>query len=225
MPIVKTDNLDAYFKTARLFDQDRVLSAERSKRLAWAVAAGAGALAACAVLGVAALSPLKTVEPFVIRVDNTTGIVDVVSALAGTTGTYAEPVTKYFAASYVRAREGFVSSEAESNFRIGQLMSGPGEQARFVALYRGSNPESPQQVFGKAATARITVKSISMISKEVAQVRYLRTITRLDEVRTTHWVATLTYSYSAAPMLEADRLINPLGFTVSDYRSDPEAVQ
>ena len=56
-------------------------------------------------------------------------------------------------------------------------------------------------------------------------VRYLRTVTRGEEVRTTHWVATLTFAYVNAPMSATDRLVNPLGFVVSDYRADPEAVQ
>ena len=35
---VETDGLGAYFKSARTYDQDRVLKAERSKRTAWIVA-------------------------------------------------------------------------------------------------------------------------------------------------------------------------------------------
>jgi type IV secretion system protein VirB8 len=52
----------------------------------------------------------------------------------------------------------------------------------------------------------------------------MRTITRGEEVRTTHWVATLTFAYVNAPMSSTDRLVNPLGFAVSEYRADPEAI-
>ena len=52
----------------------------------------------------------------------------------------------------------------------------------------------------------------------------MRTITRGEETRTSHWVATLTYSYANAPMSSTDRLVNPLGFAVSEYRADPEAI-
>ena len=100
----------------------------------------------------------------------------------------------------------------------------PAEQARFSAIYRGSNPESPQNTYGRAATARINIASISLINQNVVSVRYMRTITRGDEVRTSHWVATLTYSYANAPMSSTDRLVNPLGFAVSEYRADPEAI-
>ncbi len=102
--MVTTDSLKDYFDKARRFDQDRMVSAERSKRLAWFVAAVASVLACVSVTAVVALTPLKTVEPFVIRVDNSTGIVDVVSAMSLAAGSYDEEVTKYFAARYAPAR-------------------------------------------------------------------------------------------------------------------------
>lgn len=217
--------LKEYFERARRFDQDRLLNAYRSTRTAWTVAGVSAVLAACSALAVAALAPLKTIEPFVIRVDNSTGIVDVVSALTSEAGRYDEAVTKFFAARYVRAREGYVASEAEDNFKTASLLSTQPEQARFAAIYRGGNPESPQNFYGRAATARITVKAISLISNTVASVRYLRTVTKGEEVRTTHWVATLTFAYVNAPMSTTDRLVNPLGFVVSEYRADPEVLQ
>jgi len=222
--VVSSDNLKSYFEKARRFDQDRLIAVERSNRIAWSVAIAASVVAAVSGFAVAALTPLKTVEPFVIRVDNSTGIVDVVSALTSTAGTYDEAVTKYFAAKYVRAREGYVWSEAPENFRTVALLSTQTEQDRFASHYRGSNPDSPQVTYGRSATAKIHIASISLINQNVVSVRYMRTVTRGDEVRTSHWVATLTYAYANAPMSSTDRLVNPLGFVVSEYHADPEAI-
>ncbi|MCV9910265.1 virB8 family protein [Brucella sp. HL-2] len=222
--MVPADNLKSYFEKARRFDQDRLIQIERSNRIAWSIAIAASLVAAVSVFAIAGLTPLKTVEPFVVRVDNSTGIVDVVSALTSTAGTYDEAVTKYFAAKYVRAREGYVWSEAQENFRTIALLSMQAEQNRFASHYRGSNPESPQVTYGRAATAKISIASISLINQNVVSVRYMRTVTRGDDVRMTHWVATLTFSYANAPMTSTDRLVNPLGFVVSEYRSDPEAI-
>lgn len=222
--MVPTDDLKSYFEKARRFDQDRMLQAERINRIAWSIAIVASIIAGTSIFAIAGLTPLKTVEPFVVRVDNSTGIVDVVSALTSTDGTYDEAVTKYFAAKYVRAREGYVWSEAEENFRTIALLSTQAEQTRFAAVYRGSNPESPQNAYGRGATAKINIASISLINQNVVSVRYMRTIVRGDDVRTTHWVATLTFSYANVPMSSTDRLVNPLGFAVSEYRADPEAI-
>ncbi|SES42221.1 virB8 family protein [Rhizobium sp. NFR03] len=223
--MITSDTLKSYFDKARRYDQDRLLRVERSARIAWCIATAASVVAALAVFSVAALTPLKTVEPFVIRVDNSTGIVDVVSALTSTAGSYDEAVTKYFAARYVRAREGYVQSEAEENFRTVSLLSSAAEQTRFANLYSGSNPDSPQNLYGRNATSEITVKSISLISADVVSVRYIRTVARGEETTMTHWVATLTYAYTNAPMSSTDRLTNPLGFVVSEYRADPEVTQ
>lgn len=220
--MVPTKSLDEYFDRARRFDQDRVIAANRSRKVAWAIAGLSGCVALVAVAALAGLTPLKTVEPFVVRVDNSTGIVDVVSGLKSGPLEYDEAVRKWFAARYVRAREGFAASEAEESFRAVMLMSAATEQARFAAFFNGRNPESPQNIYGERATVRIKIKTIALIGSNVMQVRYLRTMTRGDEVNQTHWIATLTYSFVNAPMSEQDRLVNPLGFLVSDFRADPE---
>ena len=222
--MVGHDDLKAYFENSRRWEQDLLLSAHRSRRIAWVIAAGACALAIASVGAVAALAPLKTVEPFVIRVDNATGIVDTVSALNSTPARYDEAVTKYFLGRYVRAREGYSYPEAETNFRTISLLSGQGEQARFAAWYRGSNPESPQVVQGRFGVATVRIKAISLLADNVASVRFMKETRKGEETHVTHWVSTLTFSYANAPMSSADRLINPLGFLVSEYRADPEVV-
>lgn len=221
MPGIVADDLKAYFDRSRTFDQQRLASAERSRRLAWGIAGLSSLAAITATLAVAALAPLKTVEPFVVRVDNATGVVDVVSPLRGSQ-TYQEAVTKYWAAVYVRAREGYLHGEASNSFKTVTLMSADPEQQRFAALYSGKNPESPQNTYGRSATAKINVKSIVLLGKQVASIRYSRVVTRGEETRTTHWVATITFAYVSAPMAESDRLLNPLGFQVQEYRVDPE---
>jgi type IV secretion system protein VirB8 len=222
--VVRGNDLQAYFKSSRRWEQDLLLSAQHSKRIAWIVAASACALAAVSVGAVAALAPLKTVEPFVIRVDSSTGIVETVAALKDAPARYDEAITKFFLARYVRAREGFSAAEAETNFRTISLLSAPAEQMRFAAWYRGSNPESPQALYGRLGIAIVRIKAISLLSDNVASVRYLTESRKGEETRTTHWIATLTFSYLNARMSTTDRLINPLGFQISEYRADPEAL-
>jgi type IV secretion system protein VirD4 len=112
---VSSEDLKGYFKEAQSWDQDRLRAAERSKRLAWTVAGAAGLLACVAVGAVAALTPLKSVEPFVVRVDQSTGAVDVMTGLKGQDHlTYDEAVSKYFLALYDVKRENW---EASAGFR------------------------------------------------------------------------------------------------------------
>ena len=141
---VTNKELDDYFKEARRFDQDRVLSAIRSRRVAWTIAIAAMSTTGLAMLAIAGLTPFKTVVPYVIRVDNSTGIVEVMNGLSDGRESYEDAVTKWYAARYVSAREGFVLSEAQENFKTVSLMSQADEQQRFSVAYSGRNPESPQ---------------------------------------------------------------------------------
>lgn len=219
-------DLKGYFDEAKSWNADRLRAAERSRRLAWGVAAFAGLVATVAVGAVAALAPLKTVEPFVVRVDRTTGAVDVMSALKSEKPlSYDEAVTKHFLAQYVRAREGWLAPAAEANFRQVSIMSTPAEQQRWGDFFRPANPTSPQVVYGPAGEAQIDVRAISFVSDGVANVRFHRTVRMSQQVTESDWIATLAFTYTKAPMAEADRWRNPLGFQVTSYRADPEVVR
>ena len=220
---VASPDLRAYFEEAKSWDQDRLAAAYRSKRLAWTVAACASALACISVGAVVALAPLKSVEPFVVRVDRATGGVDVMTGLKGRSDlTYDEAVSKYFLGQYVRAREGWLPVAAEDNFRQVSIMSTPGEQQRWADAFRPSNPQSPVSVYGPQAVADVEIRAISFLNPHVASVRFHRTLRRPDQITGSDWVATLSFNYTKAPILESDRLKNPLGFQVATYRADPE---
>jgi type IV secretion system protein VirB8 len=219
-------DLKVYFDEAKGWNADRIRSAERSRRLAWGVAAFAGLVATVAVGAIAALAPLKTVEPFVVRVDRTTGAVDVMTALKSERPlTYDEAVTKHFLAQYVRAREGWLAPAAEANFRQVSIMSTPAEQQRWGDAFRPTNPASPQVLYGPAGEALVDIRAISFVSDGVASVRFHRTVRQAAQVTESDWISTVAYAYTKAPMAEADRLRNPLGFQVTSYRADPEVVR
>ncbi len=223
---VPAADLQAYFAEARTWDEDRLRAAERSRRLAWAAAGVMAVLATSAVLAVAMLTPLKTVEPYVVRVDRTTGAVEVMTGLSRSRSvTYEEAVTKSFLATYVRARESWLPPAAEANFRQVSIMSTPDEQQRWAALFRPSNPQSPQLVYGPAADVQATVRAITFVAPRVASVRFHRSVRVGGQLTESDWIATLSFAYAKAPMSEADRLRNPLGFQVASYRADPEVAR
>ena len=223
---VASRDLKAYFAEARSWDQDRLAAAERSKRLAWMVAAAASALAVVSVAAVAALSPLKSVQPFVVRVDRSSGAVDVISGLKGGDRlTYEEAVTKYWLGLYVRARESWMPGAAEANFRQVSIMSTSPEQNRWADFFRTTNLASPQLVWGANGEVQVEIRAISFVSPSVADVRFHRLVRQGGQEVGSDWIATIAFAYTKAPMGEADRLRNPLGFQVTSYRADPEVVR
>lgn len=221
---VEKKDFENYLKEARTWETDKVQEIEKSKKLAWRVATASGVVAFVSVFALAALTPLKTVEPYVIRVDNSTGIVDVVEAMKDGKTNYDEAMNKYFTQWYVRYREGYSKELAEDYYANVGIMSVGLEQQKYYEFFNPKNPLSPINVFGPYAKVKVRIKSTSFIKSNVALVRYTKEIERgLDKPQVTHWAATITFKYSGAPMSEKDRATNPLGFQVVEYRNDPDA--
>jgi type IV secretion system protein VirB8 len=222
--------LKAYFDEAASWDADRVRQGRRTVRLALGVA-GAGWLAVlflCAAL--VFLMPLKRVEPFVVRVDNATGIVDVVPVYAGRSGV-PEAVTRYLLTHYVTVCERFNFSTAESDYEeCGAFHSAQRNQA-WYALWNPTNPGSPLNVYKDGTTVRAQVTSVSFFKRasgvqDLAQVRYVKAKRAAGSAaeETTHWIATLQYAYADPSTDPKVRGWNPLGFKIVDFKPEPEVL-
>jgi type IV secretion system protein VirB8 len=220
------EDLKAYFAEAASWDYDRLIAANRSKRLAWTAAAIASGLAITGVAAVAMLTPLKTVAPYVITVDKATGASEITSPMSKEMpATYNEAVTKYFLADYVRNREGWIPQARQEFFEGVLAMSSRDEQARWTAFYSKDNPKSPQAVFTDLDTVFIAIKSVTFVSKNVAQVRFTKTLQRGGSTTDTPAIATITYDTTDTPTTEQQRFKNPLGLEVQSYRADLEVTQ
>lgn len=225
MRAVRTEDKEQYLETARTWEYDRMRSAIQSRRVAWTVAGGACALAVVSIATIAMLMPLKTVVPYVIRVDRSTGETEIVTALKGPQPrTYDDAVNRYFIAQYVRLREGWLNDAARENAYTVMLMSQQAESGRYLAGVESSNKNAPSNVYGENGYVSISIRSISYLSPTVAQVRFSKIITMGQNTPVAqNWNAIVTFKFTTAPEHEKDRTINPLGFQVVNYRSDPEA--
>jgi type IV secretion system protein VirB8 len=222
---VEKKDFAQYLAETKSWETDKVAAAEKSKKLAWIIAATAGGLTFLSVFALAMLSPLKTAVPYVIRVDKTTGAVDVVNALSDGKVTYDEAMNKYNVQWYVRYREGYSKDLIGEYYKNVGIMSAPDEQNKYGQWISPRNPDSPVNIYKNGMTANVVVKSTSFINnqtKNIASVRYLKEISDGANKHTSHWVATIVFQYVGTPMSEQDRAINPLGFQVLEYRNDPD---
>ena len=209
----KADKLStqAYFKEARAWETSKTVASDRSRRLAWYVASGATVVAVLMSASTALLAMRQPDPPVVIRVNDTTGAVDVVSRLKGGDATYDEVTRKYWSELYVRDREGYSRELAEDFYNTVGLMSNAGEQKRYAEFFSPKNPMSPLNVYGDVAKVRILIKGSSFIKWNVLLVRYSKLVDRAgaDRPEVTHWAATVVYRFSGAPMSEKDRPHQP----------------
>jgi type IV secretion system protein VirB8 len=225
---MSSESLAEYFNAAASWDADRLALAQRSCRRAWQVA-GAGwmcalATAACLIV----LMPLKRVDPFVVRVDNTTGVVDVVPVYTGE-GRVEQSVTRYFLAHYISICERFNFATAESDYEeCGAFHAAQRNQA-WYALWNPNNPGSPLNVHKDGSTVRIQVEAVSFFQRasgvtDLAQVRYLKAERQGGggDERISHWIATIQYAYTPPSRDPRVRRWNPLGFKVVELTAEPE---
>lgn len=226
----RSDDIEAYFKEAASWDADRTGQLKVSTRNAWLVAAAGWVCAVTSGGALLVLMPLKTVEPYVIRVDNTTGIVDVVPAYAGG-ARLDESVTRYFLTHYITICERFNFSTAESDYEeCGAFHSAQRNQA-WYALWNPNNPGSPLNVHKDGSSVRAQVESVSFFRRaagnsDIAQVRYLKAERQGSgaQEQFTHWIATIQYAYTAPSKDPRVRRWNPLGFKIVELTAEPEVV-
>ncbi len=221
--------LQAYFLEARSWEADRTAEHRRSAQIAWWVAAAGWSCAVCGSVALMILMPLKRVDPFVVRVDSATGVVDVVPAYEGR-ATPQEAVTRYFLTHYVMVCERFNFATAESDYEECGAFHSPQRNQAWYAMWTPTNPSSPLNVHKDGSTVRVQVRSVSFFTRasglaDLAQVRYLKALRAgpgADE-KFTYWVATVQYAYTEAAKDPRTRRWNPLGFKVLEFNSEAEA--
>jgi type IV secretion system protein VirB8 len=228
--VSRDKELQAYFREAVSWDADRNAMTERSARVAWWVA-GAGWLCAIAsAAAIALLTPLKTVSPFVIRVDNTTGLVDVVPVYAGN-ATVPETVTRYLLTHYVDVCERFNFATAESDYEECGAFNSAKRNQVWAEQWASANPNSPLNLYKDGSTIHPHIVSVSFFKRgngvtDLAQIRYIKGRQTADDSgeQETHWIATIQYAYVAPSKDPKVRQLNPLGFRVVEFHAEPEVL-
>lgn len=220
------EQLDDYYREAESWASDKIADLHASRRRAWIAASVMAFIAIALAIALIALTPLKTVEPYTLLVDRQTGHVETLQPLDGAVITPDEALTRSFLVQYVIARETFDIDTLQEDYRKTVLWSNNTARAGYIETMQASNPQSPLSRLPRDAVTEVEINSISMLSDATAMVRYA--LVRRDgggQARSLgNRVSVLTWTYSGEPLTVADRLVNPLGFQVTRYRSDIEAL-
>jgi type IV secretion system protein VirB8 len=212
-----------YYAEAASWAEDVNGALRASRRRAWWVAGIAVFVAVLQALALVLLMPLKTVVPYTITVDRQTGYAQAARGIDLGPLSEADALIQSALAQYVMARETIDAADLAANYKkVGLWSSGLARRDYLSGMDR-SNPASILNSANAATQITTTVKSIAVLDKTHALVRFATDrrdgdgpVTRQD------WSAVVTYGFSGAPLSAEDRLINPLGFQVSHYRRDAE---
>jgi type IV secretion system protein VirB8 len=218
--------LDTYYEQAAGWNSDRLKGLRSSQRLAWTVAFAAALVASLEAGAIMLMMPLKTVEPYTLLVDKTTGYVQPLRPLEPGKVAPDAALTQSYLVQYVIAREGFDFAAVSTNYRRVALFSEGVARNAYLAAMQPTNPDSPLVLYPRGTVIETRVKSVSPTGPDSAMVRFdtIRNDPNGHQQPARQWVALVRYRYSSAPMALEDRFVNPLGFQVVEYRRDPETL-
>jgi len=213
-------------KETRNWYRDRYQSVLLQRRILMAICLLSLLATLASVLVIAQLTPLKSVEPFVIQVDPKSGITQVVDPKTVGSVTGVEAVNNYFLVQYIRARESYNVNDITRNYATVRVMSD--EQSVYSQFKREVSPSNPSSItarMGSTGSRTVKFKSITYIKPQLAQARLLiEENTANGGTLQYHRIATISFEYAKLQLTAEERYINPLGFRVTDYRVDEDAL-
>ena len=207
----------------------------RSERRAWMVAGASLAMSLLLGVGYLFVMPLKEQVPYLVLADPYRGT-STVARIEALNPVYTanEFLNKSNVANFVIARESYdwdITSRRDR--RMVYSMATGSALAEYRALYAEGGAENPDKVYGPNASLRIRILSIVLQggSQEkppsAATVRFERWVfnrvsgqSKFLDTR----IASLKIGYDRnLQMAEEGRYLNPLGFRVYAYRTDPDS--
>lgn len=213
----------AYLNAARWFESNVAKDHQRSARTWKRLAAFFGLLAFMAVGAVIGLTPLKTVETYLVRVDNNSGFTDVVKPVSQVKST-EQLDDEYWLSTYVRFRESYNFSNNDANYAMVEMFSYDETFAEYKRFQLSS--KGYLAMLGTNRQIRLEINNVGFLKREVgkgtAQVRFTKVVLDKNgmpdpQLRPTTWITTVSYDYLNPTKKSGDQWINPRGFGIKAY--------
>ncbi|MET0155127.1 MAG: type IV secretion system protein [Rickettsiales bacterium] len=188
------------------------------------------------VLVVAEITSQKTIEPFVIQVEEKSGMTQVVRPIAKTYIDENKALNNYFIVRYLRAREEYFPPTYEYDYQtVTRLLSSEEVFRAFRRDVSPANETSPVR-WGEQGTRDIRILSVldmetpEGLKGHTVQVRFLVTDKMLQSgaaEKTTQYakVARIRYDYIDMELTDEELYVNPVGFQVLQYKTTQEYVE
>lgn len=196
-----------------------------SRRRAWQVASGAFVLAALswAVSGIGIYRYSQPLPEYLMTLDKSTGELSQVTMV--TDPMHMDQATdEHWVAQFVIHRESYDFYAGQTDYDFIRVTAVGDVADQYMKQYAGPHPKD--KVLGDSESTSVHINSVIVDGKHgVATVRYTtiqRYRDRPNAEAPQYWIATLAYEYRSRLMKSSDRLINPAGFTVTSFRTNPE---
>lgn len=178
-------------------------------------------LSIISVGAVAYIVNTKRFDPFVIQIDDTTGMAKIIDPVNSSVLNGNEALAQYFIKRYVIARETYnpVDFETEAMKTV-RLLSA----SSIYWSYRGylkSNEVNPTIKYGQKNTTFLIVKSWSKLDNKKFMLRFSVNETAGNR-KVFNKIAVVEFDYLPMELTDSDRDTNPIGLQVTGYRVDDD---
>jgi type IV secretion system protein VirB8 len=181
------------------------------------------ALSIVSIISVVVVVNLRKFDPFVIQIDETTGMAKIVNPISSDVLDGNDALARYFIKKYIIARETYNPVDFDTEARkVVRLYSTNGIYSTYLGYIR--NPQvDPTITYGQKNTTFLIVKSWSKLNNSSNKYMVRFSINETAEnKRTFNRLAVVDFQYSAMELTEDQRDINPIGFQVTGYRVDDD---
>ena len=168
---------------------------------------------AIAVIFVKNVMSSKSLEPYVIEVEQKTGIATIVDQLTSQTFTGDQMIRKYFINEFVHAASGYDPKTYKMNVEKVRLFSVPSVYSEF------RNRINARQL-GTGSQIDVWIKSVQFTDANTAQIRITDQLSSDTDYKPQTKEKVITMGFYFSPQMNLtmeERLINPLGFQVNNY--------
>lgn len=213
------------YETALSWETARLQLVVASERKAWNLVKLLALAFILVCVALVCLMPLKTVVPYVIKVDQSTGMSEILSIANTREIPVSEMMNKFWVSQYVLSRETYDWRTLNQEFTKVRELSLPGVFEPYASQF-GTQKDSLEMRLKDDYRVLVKLNSIVINSDSIATVRFSKVVhnnrTNQDESEQ-GWTATLGFEYFPTyEVPEERRIVNPFGFKVTSYRVDPE---
>ena len=166
---------------------------------------------AVAVVFVKNIMSSKSLEPYVIEVEQKTGVPTIVEQMTSQHFTGDQMIRKYFINQFVQAASGYDPKTYKMDAEKVRLFSSS-------KVYLDFRNRINAKDLGPESSMEVRIKSIQFPNANTAQIRIVRQISMEGFGTTTKdEIITMSFYFTNVDLTMEERLINPLGFQVSQY--------
>lgn len=222
------ETIDAYLRVAQTWAEDKATRAEQSERRAWWVAKGGFGLAALLVVAIMLMLPLKQTITEVLVVDKSNGNVEQMTSLEEAKVKLEDYWIKNHITKFMLAREGYNPTMNEKNYYDAAAFLSPPLQDEWNKMWAPENPNNLIKKYGQDKFKRVDISSIVINknddgTKNTATIRYSTTVIQNGYPQPADYrIANMAYGYTEVSKSEKERWVNPVGWQITAYQTDPE---